>query len=101
MVMKTYIDAEGNEIEVDDEATLIHGHPDLTPEAPESVTDHRYAPIQYDHTGGPAIPPLPVDPHSLGAQPQPKKQGWGDGKPQPVDSDEFAELLKRKSEGKL
>jgi len=65
--------------EAESRGSLIDGHPDLKDRSPESPRDTRYQPIHYDHTGGPAIPPKPVDPRSMGPQPQPNKSGWGGG----------------------
>lgn len=38
MAIVQYEDADGNVIEVDDEKTLIHGHPDLNPPSPGAQT---------------------------------------------------------------
>lgn len=53
--------------------SLIAGHPDLKPPAPESRRDHQFQPIRRPfHT----VPQGKPDPRSMGPQPQPVKNGY-------------------------
>jgi hypothetical protein len=86
MVMKKLTDANGNEIEVDDEATLIDGHPDLRPVSPESTTDHQYTPSR----------PFHRPPEKKGEDWRTKKQAEPTGYANPVDDPEYLNRIQYK-----
>ncbi|MGC2474462.1 MAG: hypothetical protein WA485_09005 [Candidatus Sulfotelmatobacter sp.] len=69
MALKTYKDADGNDVTVDDEVSLIG--PAAQPQPQESTRNPQYQPIHYTHTGAPKPPTPAHDPHSLGPQPTP------------------------------
>lgn len=49
MALKKYTDAAGNVYELDDEKSLIEGHPDLKQKAPESTNDPKFTPVRAFH----------------------------------------------------
>jgi hypothetical protein len=84
MAIKKYTDAEGNVYELDDEKSLVAGHPDLKVPVVESTADPRFVPARPFHQ-----PPPPKKTEDW----RTKKAAPPAGYTNPVDDPEYLKKI--------